>query len=135
MQVDPPSKSASENSPAYQSPPIQRPSSAVPIRPFAQPSMETAVGIASTVPYIPATSQTAKKEFGYVQKRLRKTSMDVAAMVCQSFIITDFRGENVLPTSLHMSLPSQASSSPTILNPIHIPSNQSRAPNKYHPSD
>lgn len=43
--------------------------------------METAVGIASTVPYVPAQSQTAKKEFGYVQKRLRKTSMDVVGMV------------------------------------------------------
>jgi hypothetical protein len=63
------------------SPPLQRPSSAVPIRPFAQPPMETAVGIASTVPYVPAQSQTAKKEFGYVQKRLRKTSMDVVGMV------------------------------------------------------
>jgi GATA-binding protein, other eukaryote len=66
---------------SYQSPPIQRPSSAVPIRPFAQPPSETSVGIASTVPYIPASSQTARKDFGYVQKRLRKTSMDVTAMV------------------------------------------------------
>ena len=72
MQVDSPTV-------ADQCPP-QRPSSAVPFR-FPQPPVETAVGIASTVPYIPVSSQTAKKEFGYIQKRLRKTSMDVAAMV------------------------------------------------------
>jgi GATA-binding protein len=60
--------------------PPQRPSSAVPLR-FAQPPPETAVGIASTVPYAPVSSQVAKNEFTYVQKRLRKTSMDVAAMV------------------------------------------------------
>ena len=54
------------------------------MRPFTQPPIETAVGIASTVPYVPASSHTARKEFGYVQKRLRKTSMDVAAMVPQS---------------------------------------------------
>jgi hypothetical protein len=66
---------------SHRAPSIQRPTSAVPIRPFAQPPVETAVGIASTVPYVPASSHTVKKEFGYVQKRLRKTSMDVAAMV------------------------------------------------------
>ena len=54
--------------------------------PFAQPPMETAVGIAPTVPYVPASSHTAKKEFGYVQNRLRKTSMDVAAMVGSSIL-------------------------------------------------
>ena len=81
MQVD--SQTPRDFSPRipHRSPSIQRPTSAVPIRPFAQPHMETAVEIASTVPYVPATSYTAKKEFGYVQKRLRKTSMDVAAMV------------------------------------------------------
>lgn len=66
---------------SHRAPSIQRPTSAVPIRPFAQPPMETAVGIAPTVPYVPASSHTVKKEFGYVQNRLRKTSMDVAAMV------------------------------------------------------
>jgi GATA-binding protein, other eukaryote len=76
------------------SPPFQRPSSAVPIRPFAQPPSETSVGIASTVPYVPAASSTARKEFGYVQKRLRKTSMDVAAMVRPSKIISNDRDEN-----------------------------------------
>ena len=66
-----------------------RPSSAVPFR-FAQPPVETAVGIASSVPYVPASLQTAKKEFGYVQKRLRKTSMDVAAMVGSSISLNSF---------------------------------------------
>jgi hypothetical protein len=86
MQVDSPTV-------AHQSPP-QRPSSAVPFR-FAQPPVETAVGIASTVPYVPASSQTAKKEFGYIQKRLRKTSMDVAAMVWLTISLTYFRDGNV----------------------------------------
>lgn len=66
---------------SHRAPSIQRPTSAVPIRPFAQPPVETAVGIASTVPYVPVSSHAVKKEFGYVQKRLRKTSMDVGAMV------------------------------------------------------
>jgi len=86
MQIDsPPAQSAnSQISPPFkfQSPPsIHRPSSAVPIRPFQPPPVETSVGIASTVPYVPVASHNAKKEFGYVQKRLRKTSMDVSAIV------------------------------------------------------
>lgn len=84
MQIDEKPAPAPEMNGTYHSNPIQRPSSAVPIRPFAQPPLETSVGIASTVPYVPAASQTAMKEFGYVQKRLRKTSMDVAAMVVLS---------------------------------------------------
>jgi GATA-binding protein len=62
----------------------------MPIR-YNQPP-ESSIGIATTVPYIPASSQTAKKEFGYVQKRLRKTSMDVAAMVLNRKFTTDFQG-------------------------------------------
>jgi len=83
MQVDQTLKPTAETSPktSYHAPPIYRPSSAMPMRSFAQPQIETAVGIASTIPYLPVSSQTAKKEFGYVQKRLRKTSMDVSAMV------------------------------------------------------
>lgn len=86
MQIDSkPSTTMSENmsNGTYSSAPtpIARPSSAVPIRPFTQPPMETSVGIASTVPYVPAASNSAKREFGYVQKRLRKTSMDVGPMV------------------------------------------------------
>ena len=86
MQLDsPPTQSTNgqTSSPStFQSPPsIQRPSSAVPIRPFQPPPIETSVGIATTVPYVPVASQNAKKEFSFVQKRLRKTSMDVSAMV------------------------------------------------------
>jgi hypothetical protein len=65
----------------YHSNHIVRPSSAVPIRPFAHPPPETSVGIASTVPYVPVASNAANREFGYIQKRLRKTSMDVGPMV------------------------------------------------------
>jgi hypothetical protein len=81
MQIDEKPAPAPEMNGTYHSNSIQRPSSAVPIKPFAQPPLETSVGIATTVPYVPAASQTAIKEFDYVQKRLRKTSMDVAAMV------------------------------------------------------
>jgi GATA-binding protein, other eukaryote len=88
MQIDSPPPRLSSK--AHTSPPsnfqspssIHRPSSAVPIRPFQPPPIETSVGIATSVPYVPASSQNATKEFGYVQKRLRKTSMDVSAMVC-----------------------------------------------------
>lgn len=83
MQMDPPATKVEHDSPptAFQVPPIHRPSSAVPIRPFAPPPIETAAGLASTIPYIPIASQMSKKEFAYVQKRLRKTSMDVTTMV------------------------------------------------------
>ena len=79
MQVDDqhPSKSGHDNchtASSIQSPPFHRPSSAVPMRPFVHPPIDTSAG---TVPYVPALSNS-KKEFSYVQKRLRKTSMDVA---------------------------------------------------------
>jgi hypothetical protein len=83
MQVDPPAMTmtTTETSAGTFQPAPARPSSAMPIRPLVHPPPETSVGIATTVPYVPVTSQTGKKEFGYIQKRLRKTSMDVGIMV------------------------------------------------------
>jgi len=122
MQIDEkPSPAVSETNNSYHSPPIPRPSSAVPIRPFAQPPLETSIGIASTVPYVPASSQTAKKEFGYVQKRLRKTSMDVAAMVIviskAALIIRDENGQQSSPPEY---LQSRVLSFPMTRSPKHI---------------
>jgi len=122
MQIDEkPSPAVSDTNPSYQSPPIPRPSSAVPIRPFAQPPLETSLGIASTVPYVPAASQTAKKEFGYVQKRLRKTSMDVAAMVIVfSKPALTSRDENGRQSSRPEYLQSRVLLFPMTQNPRHI---------------